>query len=116
VLNFANPDMVGHTGNIRATVEAIQDVDTCLGEVLEVLGLHDARVMVTADHGNAEVMVAPDGSPDTAHSTDPVPLVLLEQGKVLRQGAGLSDVAPTVLTFLGLPIPPEMTGLPLCEA
>ncbi len=116
VLNFANPDMVGHTGNIRATVEAIEDVDTCLGEVLEVLGLHDARVMVTADHGNAEVMVAPDGSPDTAHSTDPVPLVLLEQGKVLRQGAGLSDVAPTVLTFLGLPIPPEMTGLPLCEA
>lgn len=116
VLNFANPDMVGHTGNIRATVEAIEDVDICLGRVLEVLNEHDARVIVTADHGNAEMMVAADGTPDTAHSTDMVPLVILDECSTLRQGAGLSDVAPTVLSFLGLAIPPEMTGTPLCEA
>ncbi len=106
VLNFANADMVGHTGNIRATVEAIEDVDACLGEVLAVLNEHGARVIVTADHGNAEIMVAPDGSADTAHSTDLVPLVVLEEGKRLREGAGLSDVAPTVLSFLGVAIPP----------
>ena len=115
VLNFANADMVGHTGNIRATVEAIEDVDACLGEVLTVLNEHGARVIVTADHGNAEIMLASDGSVDTAHSTDRVPLVVLEEGKSLREGAGLSDVAPTVLSFLGVAIPREMTGTPLCE-
>ena len=71
---------------------------------------------MTADHGNAEMMVAADGTPDTAHSTDMVPLVILDEYSTLRQGAGLSDVAPTILSFLGLAIPPEMTGTPLCEA
>ena len=69
--------------------------------------------MVTSDHGNAETMLAADGSPDTAHSTDQVPLVVLDEGVKLREGAGLSDIAPTVLQFLGLEAPPEMTGRPL---
>ncbi|MFH0915366.1 MAG: 2,3-bisphosphoglycerate-independent phosphoglycerate mutase [bacterium] len=115
VLNFANPDMVGHTGNIAATVEAIQHVDRCLGKVLKVLEGVGAKVIVTADHGNAEVKLEPDGSVNTAHTTDRVPLVLLDRDAVLREGAGLSDVAPTVLCFLGLDIPPEMTGRPVCR-
>jgi 2,3-bisphosphoglycerate-independent phosphoglycerate mutase len=115
VLNFANPDMVGHTGDILATVEAIQHVDRCLGRVLKVLSRVGAKVVVTADHGNAESMLEADGSVNTFHSTDRVPLVLLEEGAVLREGAGLSDVAPTLLCFLGLDIPSEMTGQPLCR-
>ncbi|MBC7293792.1 MAG: alkaline phosphatase family protein, partial [Thermoleophilia bacterium] len=114
VLNFANPDMVGHTGNIAATVAAIEHVDRCLGQVLAVLEGVGARVVVTADHGNAECMLEPDGSVNTAHTTNKVPLILLEEGRTLREGAGLSDVAPTMLCFLGLEVPPEMTGRPLC--
>jgi len=115
VLNFANPDMVGHSGNISATVEAIEHVDRCLGKALKVLEGVRAKVIVTADHGNAESMLEPDGSVNTAHTTDWVPLVVLEEGAVLREGTGLSDVAPTVLCFLGLDVPPEMTGRPLCR-
>lgn len=114
ILNFANPDMVGHTGNLPATVEAVQHVDTCLGEVLAVLREFDARVLITADHGNAEEVTEPDGATNTAHSTNPVPLVLLEERARLREGAGLSDLAPTLLCFLGLPVPQQMTGTPLC--
>jgi 2,3-bisphosphoglycerate-independent phosphoglycerate mutase len=114
VLNFANPDMVGHTGNIPATVAALEHVDSCLGRVVEILGAVGAKIMVTADHGNAEAMLQPDGSADTAHSTDRVPLVVLEERVKLREGAGLADIAPTLLCFLGLPAPPEMTGKPLC--
>lgn len=110
VLNFANADMVGHTGNIPATVRALEHVDGCLGRVVAALQKVGAKVIVTADHGNAESMLEPDGSPNTAHTTNPVPLVVLEQGVVLREGAGLSDVAPTILSFLGLETPPEMTG------
>jgi 2,3-bisphosphoglycerate-independent phosphoglycerate mutase len=113
VLNFANPDMVGHTGDLAATIQAVEDVDVCLGEVLEVLRRHHARVVVTSDHGNAEEMVEPDGSENTAHSTHRVPLVVLEKGLRLREGAGLADVAPTILSFLGLNSPMEMTGHPL---
>ncbi len=114
VLNFANPDMVGHTGNLAATVEAIEYVDRCLGRVLRVLGELGARVMVTADHGNAEEMILGGGEGSTAHSTNKVPLVLLDRGASLREGAGLSDVAPTVLCFLALEAPSEMTGRALC--
>jgi 2,3-bisphosphoglycerate-independent phosphoglycerate mutase len=114
VLNFANPDMVGHTGDIQATVAAIEHVDRCLGRTIEILAGIGARVMITADHGNAEVMLRPDGSVDTAHSTDRVPLIILEQDLTLREGAGLADIAPTVLCFLGIPVPPEMSGTPLC--
>ena len=115
VLNFANPDMVGHTGNLPATVEAIEHVDRCLGKVLKVFEGVGTKVIVTADHGTADVMLEPDGSVNTAHTTDRVPLVLLEEGADLSEGAGLSDVAPTVLCFLGLEIPAEMTGRPLCR-
>ena len=114
VLNFANPDMVGHTGNIPATVAAIEHVDRCLGRALEILAGRGAKTMVTSDHGNAEVMLRPDGSIDTAHSTGRVPLIVLDEGERLSQGAGLADIAPTVLCFLGLPAPAEMTGTALC--
>jgi len=114
VLNFANPDMVGHTGDIRATVAALEHVDRCLGRAIEILSAVGAKIMVTADHGNAEAMLQPDGSVDTAHGTDRVPLIVLDRALRLRDGAGLADIAPTVLCFLGLPIPVEMTGTPLC--
>jgi 2,3-bisphosphoglycerate-independent phosphoglycerate mutase len=113
VLNFANPDMVAHTGNIPATIKAIEHVDRCLGEVLEILAGVGAKVIVTADHGNAEEMLQPDGSMSTAHSTDKVPLIVLEHGISLREGAGLADVAPTLLRFLGIAKPEAMTGQPL---
>jgi 2,3-bisphosphoglycerate-independent phosphoglycerate mutase len=114
VLNFANPDMVGHTGNIAATVEALEDVDQCLGRAVAALQAIGAKVIVTSDHGNAEVMLQADGSADTAHSTDQVPLLVLDEAAHVRQGAGLADIAPTILCFLGLPVPVEMTGTPLC--
>jgi 2,3-bisphosphoglycerate-independent phosphoglycerate mutase len=110
VLNFANPDMVGHTGVLAATVAALGHVDTCLGQVVEVLQARRAHIFITADHGNAEHMVNADGSPNTAHTTNPVPLLYLEEDVRLREGAGLSDLAPTVLTLLGVAVPPAMTG------
>ncbi|MCX8033487.1 MAG: 2,3-bisphosphoglycerate-independent phosphoglycerate mutase [Thermoleophilia bacterium] len=113
VLNFANPDMVGHTGDLEATIQAIEHVDRCLGFVLDALDRLGAHVIVTGDHGNAEVMLEPDGSPNTAHTTSPVPVVVLRSGLRLREDAGLADVAPTLLHFLGLEAPPEMTGRPL---
>ncbi|MHB0979318.1 MAG: 2,3-bisphosphoglycerate-independent phosphoglycerate mutase [Thermoleophilia bacterium] len=114
VLNFANPDMVGHTGDLAATIEALEVVDRCVGEVLETLREYRAHVFITADHGNAEHMVDPDGQANTAHTTNPVRLVYLEEGCVLREGAGLSDVAPTILNLLGVRVPSEMTGTDLC--
>jgi 2,3-bisphosphoglycerate-independent phosphoglycerate mutase len=108
--------MVGHTGNIPAAVSAVEHVDRCLGKAVQVLKGVGAKIMVTSDHGNAEGMIEQDGSGNTAHSTNLVPLVLLEEGAKLREGAGLSDVAPTILRFLGLEVPPEMTGRPICES
>jgi 2,3-bisphosphoglycerate-independent phosphoglycerate mutase len=111
VVNFANADMVGHTGSIPATVTAVETVDRCLGRVVEAVRAAEGIVLVTADHGNAEVMLEPDGvSPQTAHTTSQVPLVVAGAGLSLRDGGGLSDLAPTVLQLLGLPIPAEMTG------
>ncbi len=115
VLNFANPDMVAHTGHLAATVEALEAVDECLAGVLGVLAERDAHVLVTADHGNCEFMLYPDGSMNTAHTTNPVRLVYLQEGCLLRSGAGLADVAPTVLHLLGVDPPQEMTGSDLCE-
>ncbi len=114
VLNFANPDMVGHTGDIQAAMEAVEHVDRCLGEVLKVLEQVGAKVIVTADHGNVEDMLEADGAVNTAHSTGKVPLVVMDRSVSLRDGAGLADVAPTLLCFLGLSKPPEMTGRSLC--
>jgi 2,3-bisphosphoglycerate-independent phosphoglycerate mutase len=114
VINFANADMVGHTGVIGAAVTAIETVDECLGKVLEVVRESGGVCVVTADHGNADHMLEPDGSPNTAHSLNPVPLVVSTPGLELRaQGGILADVAPTVLDLLGIPQPAQMTGTSL---
>jgi len=110
IINFANPDMVGHTGVIEAAVRAVETVDRCLGEVVEAVHRSGGACVVTADHGNADHMLEPDGSPNTAHSLNPVPLIVTVEGLSLRDGGILADVAPTVLELLGLPQPPEMTG------
>ncbi|HXC23806.1 MAG TPA: 2,3-bisphosphoglycerate-independent phosphoglycerate mutase [Solirubrobacteraceae bacterium] len=114
VINFANADMVGHTGVIAAAVTAIETVDECLGKVLEVVRESGGVCVVTADHGNADNMLEPDGSPNTAHSLNPVPLILTAPGLELRaQGGILADVAPTVLDLLGIAQPVQMTGTSL---
>jgi 2,3-bisphosphoglycerate-independent phosphoglycerate mutase len=110
IINFANPDMVGHTGVIEAAVRAIETVDRCLGEVVAPVHEAGGACVVTADHGNAEQMLEPDGSPNTAHSLNPVPLIVTVAGVELRGGGILADVAPTVLELLGIAQPPEMTG------
>ncbi|MDQ6744678.1 MAG: 2,3-bisphosphoglycerate-independent phosphoglycerate mutase [Actinomycetota bacterium] len=115
IINFANPDMVGHTGVISAAVEAIQTVDRCLGEVVSAVHETGGACIVTADHGNADHMLEPDGSPNTAHSLNPVPLVVSVPGLSLRQGGVLADVAPTVLEVLGIELPEEMTGASLIQ-
>jgi 2,3-bisphosphoglycerate-independent phosphoglycerate mutase len=109
IINFANPDMVGHTGVIEAAVQAIETVDACLGEVVSCVHEAGGACVVTADHGNAEQMLEPDGSPNTAHSLNPVPLIVTVAGVKLRDGI-LADVAPTLLELLALAQPPEMTG------
>ena len=111
--NFANTDMVGHTGSIPATIMAVETVDACLGRILEAARVGGARLIITADHGNADVMVDPvTGEPHTAHTTNPVPLVVIDpDGDVpLRSGGALCDVGPTALGLLGLTRPLEMTG------
>ena len=110
IINFANADMVGHTGVIPAAVQAIETVDRCLGEVVEAVHATGGALIVTADHGNADHMLEPDGSPNTAHSLNPVPLIATVRGVELRDGGILADVAPTVLQLLGEPQPAEMTG------
>ena len=123
VINYANPDMVGHTGAMEATVEAIGAVDRSVGRLLEATNRMGGTLIVTADHGNAELMEGPDGLPWTAHTTNPVPLILVEGEKrkipghgtavELRSGGGLADVAPTLLEILGLEQPSRMTGASL---
>jgi 2,3-bisphosphoglycerate-independent phosphoglycerate mutase len=114
VVNFANPDMVGHTGSIPAVTAAVEATDRCLGSVVEAVHAAGGVCLVTADHGNAEVMLEPDGvSPHTAHTSNPVPLIVTKTGATLRSGGELSDLAPTILALLGLPIPAEMRGSPI---
>jgi 2,3-bisphosphoglycerate-independent phosphoglycerate mutase len=111
VVNFANPDMVGHTGSIPAVIAAVETADRCLATVVEATRAAGGACLVTADHGNAEQMLADDGiSPHTAHTTNLVPLVLTLNAAVLHEGGGLSDIAPTVLELLGIPAPAAMTG------
>jgi 2,3-bisphosphoglycerate-independent phosphoglycerate mutase len=111
VINFANADMVGHTGVIAAAVAAVETVDECLGEVVAAVHESGGVCVVTADHGNADQMLEPDGSPNTAHSLNPVPLVVTSHALALRGEPGiLADVAPTVLELLGVARPPAMTG------
>ena len=115
--NFANADMVGHTGVFPAVITAVETVDRCLGRILAQAEVVGARVLVTADHGNAEMMVDPaTGGVHTAHTTNPVPLVGVQAGTTrFRSGGALSDVAPTVLRLMGIEPPPEMTGRDLRE-
>jgi 2,3-bisphosphoglycerate-independent phosphoglycerate mutase len=113
IINFANPDMVGHTGVIEAAVEAIETVDQCLGRVVEAVHGSGGACVITADHGNADHMLEPDGSPNTAHSMNPVPLIVTTDVGELRSGGILADVAPTVLALMGEQQPSEMTGKPL---
>jgi 2,3-bisphosphoglycerate-independent phosphoglycerate mutase len=113
LLNFANPDMVGHSGDLQAAKHAVETVDSCLGRVIAAVRARGGAVVVTADHGNCEVMRDPEtGNPHTAHTTNPVPLVLVggPVGIGLREGGVLADVAPTVLDLLGVPKPDAMTG------
>jgi 2,3-bisphosphoglycerate-independent phosphoglycerate mutase len=111
VINFANADMVGHTGVIPAAIEAIETVDRCLGDVVLAVQRSGGVLIITADHGNADHMLEPDGSPNTAHSLNPVPLIVTEEDVApLRSGGVLADVAPTVLELLGIEQPAGMTG------
>lgn len=117
LVNFANPDMVGHTGSIPAAVSAVEAVDGCLGRLLDTVDTHPEWVaLVTADHGNAEKMLTADGSPFTAHTTEPVDFLVYDpkdEGVSLRDDGRLSDVAPTVLAYMALEQPEEMTGADL---
>jgi len=110
IINFANADMVGHTGSIPAAVEAVETVDRWLGEVVAAVSATGGVCVITSDHGNADHMLEPDGSPNTAHSLNPVPFVVTSNEVAVREEGILADVAPTVLELLGMEQPPEMTG------
>ena len=110
ILNFANCDMVGHTGVFEAAVKAVETVDECVGKVVDATLKMGGIAMITADHGNAEQMTEPDGSPMTAHTTNLVPFILCGAGTELRSGGRLADIAPTILDVMGLERPAEMTG------
>ncbi len=112
ILNFANPDMVGHTGVVPAGVKAVETIDSCVGRIISALLKLDGKCLVTADHGNCELMRNPDGSPNTAHTTNLVHLVYVanDAAKFACRDGILADVAPTLLHLLDLPQPPEMTG------
>jgi 2,3-bisphosphoglycerate-independent phosphoglycerate mutase len=114
VVNFANPDMVGHTGLIPAVIKAVETADDCLGVVMDAVAAKGGVALITADHGNAEQMLEGDGvSPHTAHTTNPVPLVVTDRDVALREDGELADLVPTVLGFLGFKQPLQMTGKPL---
>jgi len=115
IINFANPDMVGHTGVIPAAVKAVEAVDGLLGDVVEAVTAKGGVCLVTADHGNCDNMLEPDGSPNTAHSLNPVPFIVTAEGVTLRDHGILADVAPTALDLLGIPQPEPMTGHSLVE-
>ena len=119
ILNFANPDMVGHTGVMEAAEKAVHAVDACVAEVVEAIRKAGGRAVITADHGNCEQMFAEDGTPFTAHTTNPVPFILVDddrKGAMLKDGGRLCDIAPTLLALMNLPKPEEMTGISLVEA
>ena len=110
ILNYANPDMVGHTGNIEAAVKAIETIDACVGRVIEAIEKVNGVVLITADHGNSEQMIDyATGEPHTAHTTNPVPLILVGKKATLKPGR-LADLAPTMLDIMGIEKPAEMTG------
>lgn len=117
ILNFANPDMVGHTGNLPAVIEAIEFVDGCVDQIVEAILAKGGEVFLTADHGNAEKMFDDNGGPYTAHTNNPVPYIMIsKQNYEGREGGALCDIAPTLLSLMGLPQPAEMTGEPIVKA
>ncbi len=116
ILNFANCDMVGHTGIFDAAVKAVETVDTCVGRVMDSTLKMGGAMLLTADHGNADCMVAEDGTPFTAHTTNPVPFSVIGAGDCkLREGGRLCDISPTIIKLLGLKQPEEMTGISIVE-
>jgi 2,3-bisphosphoglycerate-independent phosphoglycerate mutase len=122
LVNYANPDMVGHTGKLQPAIHAVETVDTALGRIVEAAAKVDATVFITADHGNCETMIDPEtGQPHTAHTTNPIPFIAIADdlagngGRKLRAGGRLADVAPTVLDRMGIPQPPDMDGRSLFE-
>jgi 2,3-bisphosphoglycerate-independent phosphoglycerate mutase len=115
-LNFANPDMVGHTGVYSARVKAVETIDSCLHAVVEAGQKKGYEFIVIADHGNADFAINPDGSPNTAHSLNPVPVVLVSEDKTVKLNSGiLADIAPTILDRLNIQQPAEMTGKSLVK-
>ncbi len=112
-LNFANPDMVGHTGDLKAAIEACETVDQCVGDIIDVALENQYKIIVIADHGNCETMVNPDGSPNTAHTINPVPLILVDEKITPIANGVLGDIAPTILKLMAVEIPEAMTGKPL---
>ena len=110
IVNFANCDMVGHTGIFDAAKQAVEAVDTCVGRMVDAILAKGGVALITADHGNADKMCEPDGTPFTAHTTNPVPFIVVGEDCKLRDGGVLADIAPTMLQVLGLPQPEEMTG------
>ncbi|HHW45488.1 MAG TPA: 2,3-bisphosphoglycerate-independent phosphoglycerate mutase [Clostridiales bacterium] len=115
ILNYANCDMVGHTGVFEAAVKAVETVDTCVGRLVEATLKMGGVAIITADHGNADQMIDVDGSPFTAHTTNPVPFCVVGYDCELREGGKLCDISPTMLKILGLPQPPEMDGVSLIK-
>jgi 2,3-bisphosphoglycerate-independent phosphoglycerate mutase len=115
ILNFANPDMVGHSGMLEPTVKAIETVDECLGKIVDLIVQKGGTAIITADHGNADEVITLEGDPMTAHTTNPVPVIVTKQGAQLRDGGILGDLAPTVLDLLKVAQPAEMTGKSLIK-
>jgi 2,3-bisphosphoglycerate-independent phosphoglycerate mutase len=120
LVNFANPDMVGHTGSIPAAIDAVECVDSCLGRLIDLVAERAEWIaLVTADHGNAEKMLDAAGNVHTAHTTEPVDLIIFDPAsevEALRNQGRLADVAPTVLALLSIPAPSQMTGSSLIES
>jgi len=110
ILNFANPDMVGHSGMMEPTIKAIEAVDECLGKIIDKISDKGGHAIITADHGNADVMITDEGKPQTAHTTNPVPVIVTKEGVKLRDGGILGDLSPTLLDLLNVEQPAEMTG------
>lgn len=115
LLNFANPDMVGHSGKLEPTIKAIEAVDECLGKIVDKMVELGGNAIITADHGNSDEVITPEGDPMTAHTTNPVPVIVTKENATLRDGGILADLSPTLLDLLDVDLPEEMTGTSLIK-
>jgi 2,3-bisphosphoglycerate-independent phosphoglycerate mutase len=116
ILNFANCDMVGHSGMLEPTIKAVEVTDECLGKVVSAVLAKGGVAVITADHGNADMVFDENGRPHTAHTTYPVPLIITKDGLALREDGILADIAPTILDLLKLAKPAEMTGATMIQS